>query len=174
MGSRLWVARNTYKPQTTALSNKGHLTLSLRRILLTVETYYQKETFINQDKWGLAFKRAFSSTFLLKCPVCAQDNVFKNPLELKDTCSICYARLERDKGSAIISGVLSYFLAIVLTLLIMWPLIARFGLFDGITFACVGIVTVLIFALHRPTKGMYLWMLWCFGFVYPDSKPVGE
>ena len=139
-----------------------------------MDVYFQKETFIKREKWGLAFQRTFSSTFLQRCPACAKAGIFKNFFELKDTCPNCSVVLERDKGSAILSGALSYFLSIIITLLIAWPLIHSFGLFEGITFVFVGIITVLIFALHRPTKGLYLWMLWCFGFIYPDTKTANQ
>jgi len=133
------------------------------------EIYYQKDTILNQKMAKLAFTRYLTSTFLLKCPVCAQGKIFKNFFELKTTCPSCNSRLERDTGSSILSGLLSYLLAMVLTLLIIWPLIAAYGLFNGITFVCLGIVAVLVFLLHRPSKGTYLWMLWYSGLIYPDN-----
>ncbi len=139
-----------------------------------MEVYYQKETFISQDKWGLAFQRVFSSIFLQKCPACAQAPVFKNYFELKESCPNCKVTFERDKGSSILSMALSYFLVILVSLALSWPILANFGFFDGITFVFVGIVLILIFAFHRPTKGAYLWMLWCFGFIYPDAKLTNE
>ena len=129
---------------------------------------YQKETFIDQANWGIAFSRFFPAVFMQKCPVCLKANVFKNVLELKEKCSSCEAFFERDKGSAILSAALSYFAVIVLCLLMAFPIIWRFGFFEGITFVFVGMVLALIFLLHRPVKGLYIWIMLCFGFIYPD------
>lgn len=135
-----------------------------------MKVHYQKEQFIDKSYWGLAFKRFFPAMLLQRCPVCLGSSVFKNYFELKDKCPNCSAVFERDKGSAILSAVISYFLVIILTLLSAIPILLNYGLFEGITFVFVGLVIIFIFVLHRPVKGLYLWILWCFGFVYPDRQ----
>lgn len=131
---------------------------------------YQKETFIDQANWGIAFNRFFPTVFAQRCPVCLSSSLFKNLFELKESCSSCQAVFERDKGSAILSAAISYFAVIVLCLLMAFPIILIFGFFEGITFVFVAIVLALIFLLHRPVKGLYIWTMWCFGFVYPNKK----
>lgn len=130
---------------------------------------YQKESFIAKEYWGTAFARFFPVMFAQRCPVCLEAGIFKNYFELREACPVCHSQFERDKGSAILSAAISYFAVMVIGLLIAIPMILTYGFFEGITFVLVGIILALIFLLHRPVKGLYIWTMWCFGFVYPDK-----
>ena len=63
---------------------------------------------------------------------------------------------------------LNYLIAIVVTGLLAWFLIARFGLFDGLTWilAVTGLLSIAGF--YHVAKSTYIWMMWVTGFVYND------
>ena len=104
------------------------------------------------------------------CPNCTEGKVFKNAVNLKETCEYCGVRFERDGGSHMISMVLNYFLSLIITGVVALVLILRYGFFSGATFAFAGLACLCIVILFRPTKLLYLWLLWLFGFVYQDPQ----
>ena len=114
------------------------------------------------------------ATLLGHCPNCKQGKVFKNAVSLKDVCQHCGVRFERDGGSHMISMVLNYFLSLIITGVVALMLFLRYGFFPGATFALAGLACVCIALLFRPTKLLYLWLLWLFGFVYQDSKATAK
>ncbi len=72
----------------------------------------------------------FVSTFLCRCPKCRQANLFNhsNPydfskkiLDMKTECNICHQKTELETGFWWGTGYISYFLAVVISLLnVIW------------------------------------------------------
>jgi hypothetical protein len=48
-------------------------------------------------------------------------------------------------------------------------LIRRYGFFEGVTFVILGLMVVLSFLLYRPSKALWVGLIWVFGFVYTDD-----
>jgi len=89
---------------------------------------------------------------------------------LKETCENCGVPFERDAGSYITSMVLNYFMTVICTTAIALVLILRYGFFPGVTPLIAVIACAFILILHRPSKLIYLWLMWVFGFIYHDRK----
>ena len=118
---------------------------------------------------GLAFQRFFTTTFGGRCPVCARGRVAKDFLQNKDACEVCGARFERrGEGNFLVSAVLSYFITVLVCLAVGIILVLRYGFFQGLTPLMVGVAFVTIVLIYRPVKNLAVWLLWVFGFVYPD------
>lgn len=118
--------------------------------------------------------RQLPTTLLGHCPECGTGQLFKNYFQLKDTCEVCHVRFERDAGSSMIAMVLNYFISLILTGILALVLIFRFGFFSGVMVALAGFAVLSIFVLYRFTKLLHLWLLWLFGFVYPDTANRGK
>ncbi len=118
---------------------------------------------------GLAFRRFFSTVFLLRCPNCGQGNIARNLFNIKDECDSCHAKFERgDSGNWMIASTLNYFITAILGVLLTVFLIRAYGFFDGLAYVVAGTALVLVVLLYRPAKTLAVWILWLFGFVYPN------
>lgn len=123
---------------------------------------------INNLRTGEAV-RAFLPTVLYgKCPNCRHEYMYRNWIQVKPTCGFCGVRFERDPGSFLVLLGLNYLIAIAVTGILAWILIANFGLFSGLTIilAVTGLLSVVGF--YHVAKSAYIWLLWVFGFVYND------
>lgn len=71
-------------------------------------------------------------------------------------------------GNALISMPLTYVVTLCLVILLGLLLVPRYGFFGGVVplLAAAGCAFVLL--LLRPMRILTLWLLWLFGFVYPD------
>lgn len=103
-----------------------------------------------------------------KCPNCRHAYMYENWIKVKPTCSFCGVRFERDPGSFLVLLGLNYLIAIFLTGMLAWYLIANWGLFDGLTWILAGAGLLSIVGLYHVAKSAYIWILWVFGFVYND------
>ena len=130
---------------------------------------YESREKLTRD-WPLAFSHLWPSVVGLRCPACTEGKLFKSFFMLRETCERCGVRFERDPGSYIVSMVLSYFIVAIIMVLTGLFLVLRYGFFGGLTWLLVGLGCALIFLLHRPVKGLYMWLLWVFGFVYRDKE----
>ena len=121
-----------------------------------------------QRSGTLIMQRLFPTVMLSRCPNCAQGNAFKNYFSLHQTCSVCNAQLERESGSFLIAYALNYFVTAIITAAVAVLIIVRFGFFPALTpiLIAVGCTAALLF--YKPIKALYLWIMWAFGFVYPD------
>lgn len=117
---------------------------------------------------GLVVRRFFSAVFGGRCPVCARGRIAERFLQNKDACDVCGARFERGEGNFLVSAVLSYFITILLCLALGITLVLRYGFFQGLTPLMVGAAFVIIFLIYRSVKNLAVWLLWVFGFIYPD------
>ncbi len=123
---------------------------------------------INSLRTGEA-ARAFIPTVLYgKCPNCRHEYMYASWIKVKPTCGFCGVRFERDPGSFLVLLGLNYLIAITLSGILAWVLIANFGLFNGLTpiLAAAGLISVVAF--YHLAKSLYIWILWVFGFVYND------
>lgn len=127
-----------------------------------------KDAPINSLRTGEAVRGFLPAVLHGKCPNCRHDYMYRNWIHVKAVCDHCGVRYERDPGSFLVLLGLNYMLAIVVTGLVAWVLIANYGLFRGITpiLASVGLLSVVAF--YHVTKSAYIWILWVFGFVYND------
>jgi uncharacterized protein (DUF983 family) len=105
-----------------------------------------------------------------RCPNCGQGKIFKSFFAIHDTCSHCGVRFDRDTGNLTGSAAINYFLACVITFFVSFFTIRRYGFFDGVTFAVLGLMIFLIFLLYRPSKALWIGLIWVFGFVYRDDE----
>ena len=118
---------------------------------------------------GLAFQRFFSTVFGGRCPVCARGRVAKSYFQNQDACEVCGARFERgDSGNWLVSAVLCYFITIVFCTGLGIALVLKYGFFPGLTPLMVGVAFAVILLIYRPVKSLGVWLLWVFGFIYPD------
>ena len=118
---------------------------------------------------GLIVQRFFSTTFGGRCPVCARGHIAKTFLQNKDACEVCGARFERgNSGNWLVSAVLSYFITVLVCVGVGIALVLRYGFFDGLTPLMVGVAVVTVLLVYRPVKSLAVWLLWAFGFIYPD------
>jgi uncharacterized protein (DUF983 family) len=107
---------------------------------------------------------------LLRCPNCGKGKIFKSFFAIHDTCSHCHVRFDRDTGNLTGSGAINYLLACVITFFVSFFTIRRYGFFDGVTFAVLGLMVLLTFLLYRPSKALWIGLIWVFGFVYRDDE----
>lgn len=110
------------------------------------------------------------STLFFRCPNCGQGKIFKSFFAIHDTCSHCGVRFDRDTGNLTGSGAVNYFLACVITFFVSFFVIRQYGFFDGVTFAVLGLMVFLTFLLYRPSKALWVGLIWVFGFVYKDDE----
>ncbi len=118
---------------------------------------------------GLACRRLFTTFFGRRCPNCGEGRITKNFFNIEKRCDVCYAEFERgDAGNWMVASTLNYFLTAVLCILVTIFLVRTHGFFDGVAFIVAGLALVLVALLYRPAKLLAVWVLWLFGFVYPD------
>lgn len=118
---------------------------------------------------GLAFRRFFTSTVLLRCPACGQGNVTKNYFEVKDACPVCFAKFKRgDSGNFLVPATINYFITSVVMVGVTVALVLRYGFFGGLVWIVTGLAVVTALLIYRPVQALSLWLLWVFGFIYPD------
>ena len=104
-----------------------------------------------------------------RCPVCARGRIARTFLQNKDACEVCGARFERgDSGNWLVSAVLSYFITLLVCVGVGITLVLRYGFFQGLTPLIIGVAVVTILLVYRPVKSLAVWLLWMFGFIYPD------
>ena len=127
-----------------------------------------KDAPINSLRTGEAVRGFLPAALFGKCPNCRHDYMYRNWIQVKPVCEHCGVRYERDPGSFLVLLGLNYLIAILITGIVAWVLIANYGLFRGITpiLAAVGLGSVVGF--YHVTKSVYIWILWVFGFVYND------
>lgn len=119
--------------------------------------------------FSLAFRRFFSTVFLLRCPNCGQGRIAKNFFNIKDTCGVCHAKFERgDAGNWMVAATLNYFINAVILIVVTIILVRNYGFFPGLAFVIAGLALLLGALLYRPSKALGVWILWLFGFVYPN------
>lgn len=118
---------------------------------------------------GLAVRRFFTTIFLVRCPNCGQGHMAKNFFTIKDECDVCHARFERgDSGNWMVASTLNYFITAIICVLLTVYLVQTYGFFSGLAFVISGVALVLVALLYRPAKTLAVWILWLFGFVYPN------
>jgi uncharacterized protein (DUF983 family) len=110
------------------------------------------------------------SGLFFRCPNCGEGKIFKSFFAIYDTCSRCGVRFDRDTGNLTGSGAINYFLACILTFFASFFAIRRYGFFEGVTFAILGFMILLTFLLYRPSKALWIGLIWVFGFVYRDDE----
>ena len=121
--------------------------------------------------FGLAFRRLVSTVFRLRCPHCGVGTIARNAFLLVDGCPVCGAKFARaDAGNWLVSATVNYFLTALLCILSSVLLVRAYGFFPGITFAVAGLALLYGALLYRPAKTLAVWLLWVFGFVYPDER----
>lgn len=127
-----------------------------------------KDAPINNLSSGEAL-RAFVPTVIFgKCPNCRHEYMYRNWLQVHPTCAFCGVRFERDPGSFLVLLGLNYLIAIFVTGMLAWLLIANYGLFNGLTWILAGAGLLSVVAFYHMAKSAYIWMLWVTGFVYND------
>ena len=119
--------------------------------------------------FGLALRRFFTTVFALRCPNCGVGRMAKGPFNIVETCPACYAQFARgDAGNWLVAATLNYFFTALLCILATVLLVRAYGFFSGLTFVVVGLALLFGTLLYRPMKALAVWILWLFGFVYPD------
>ena len=119
--------------------------------------------------FGLAFQRLFATVFRVRCPSCGVGRIGRGFFNLTDTCNVCHARFARaDAGHWLVSATLNYFFTALLCIASSISLVRAYGFFSGLTFVVAGLALVFGALLYRPAKTLAVWVLWLFGFVYPD------
>lgn len=121
-----------------------------------------------RDDLGLALRRLLPTVFQGRCPACTKGRIAKNYFALEKTCSNCGARYERDPGSFLALIALNYLVTVIVTLAVAFALILNYGFFPGVTYVLLAVGLVTMIGVYKPVKALYLWILWLFGFVYPD------
>lgn len=121
--------------------------------------------------FGLAFRRFFGTVLRLRCPHCGVGRIVRDTFNLVDACPVCGAKFVRaDAGYWLVSATLNYFLTALLCTVSSVFLVRTYGFFPGLTFAVAGLALLYGALLYRPAKTVALWLLWVFGFIYPDER----
>ena len=124
--------------------------------------------------FGLALSRLLSTVFGLRCPSCGVGRVARGPFNLLDACGACGAcgaKLRRaDAGHWLVSATINYFLTALLCIFSSVLLVRAYGFFSGLTFVVAGLALLYGALLYRPAKTLAVWLLWVFGFIYPDER----
>ncbi len=120
------------------------------------------------SSFGLAFRRFFTTVFALRCPNCGAGRIARGPFNIAEVCSVCGAKFARgDAGNWLVAATLNYFFTAILCILVS-ILLVRYGFFSGLAFVVAGFALVFGMLLYRPMKTLAVWVLWLFGFIYPD------
>lgn len=119
--------------------------------------------------FGLAFRRFFTTVFALRCPNCGVGRIARGLFNLTAVCPHCRAKFARaDAGNWLVSATINYFLTALLCIASSVLLVRTYGFFSGLTFVVAGLALLFGALLYRPAKTLAVWMLWLFGFIYPD------
>ncbi len=121
------------------------------------------------SSFGLAFRRFFATVFALRCPNCGTGRIAKGRFNIVDVCCVCHAKFARgDAGNWLVAATLNYFFTAVLCIAASILLVRAYGFFPGLTAVVVGLALAFGALLYRPMKTLAVWILWLFGFIYPD------
>lgn len=105
-----------------------------------------------------------------RCPNCGQGRLFLRlaSVRIRETCTVCGVRFERDPGAFLGPSTLLYVVAVTVEVALFLVLVSRYGLFPGLEWILVvaGVVTILL--TWKPLKGLWVWLLWVSGLVWTD------
>ena len=121
------------------------------------------------DDLGLAVRRFFTTNLRLRCPACGLGTVVAGIWSVRTSCDRCAARFDRMEGNELIAIPSSFFLTVAIVLAFALIVIPRAGFFDGLMFVLAALGVACVLLLVRPMRVLTLWLLWLFGFVYPDA-----
>lgn len=94
----------------------------------------------------------------------------KNYFEVKDRCPVCRAQFKRgDSGNFLVPATINYFITSTVMVGVTVALVLRYGFFDGLVWIIVALAVVTALLIYRPVQALSLWLLWVFGFIYPDD-----
>lgn len=130
-----------------------------------LQTFY-REVHVNDLR--LAARRFVTTNLRLRCPACGQAKIVKGPFGVIARCPLCGSRFDRMEGNALVSMPLTYVLTLCLLVIAGLVLVDTFGFFSGIVPVLAVAGSLLVVLLIRPMRVLTLWLLWLFGFVYPD------
>jgi len=94
--------------------------------------------------------------------------MFSGPLKIRDTCSACDVRFERDSGSFLGPTTLAYVVAVGVEVVLFGLLVWQYGLFPGLEYVLIAGAIVSVVGSYRFLKGWWIWLLWTSELVYPD------
>lgn len=118
---------------------------------------------------GLAFRRFFTTLFGARCPNCGEGGIAKNFFNIKDKCPVCQANFDRgDDGNWLAYSTLNYLFTAVICVFVTLFLVRTYGFFSGLAFLVAGVALLCVVLLYRPSKLIGVWILWLFGFIYPN------
>ena len=114
--------------------------------------------------------RALWSAVRGQCPNCGQGRLFVRPasVKIRETCSVCGVRFERDAGAFLGPSTLAYVVAVVVEVMLFLILVSRYGLFAGLEWVLIGAGLGTILVAWKPLKGFWVWLLWVSGLVWTD------
>lgn len=93
----------------------------------------------------------------------------KNYLEVKKECPVCHAQFKRgNSGNFLVPAIINYFITSGTMVIFTVVLVLRYGFFDGLMWLILGVALSMALLIYRPVQGLSLWLLWVFGFIYPD------
>jgi len=103
------------------------------------------------------------------CPACAQRGIFAGWYRLNERCSSCGAVFERDPGSFLGATVLAYIWAMLAMGVVALLSIPGRGLYPGLEGVLLLTAVATVLLSYRPTKALWLWMMWVAGWVHPTG-----
>ena len=103
------------------------------------------------------------------CPVCGGGRIFAGWYRLQGSCSACGAVFERDPGSFLGATVLAYTWALLARGGVALATIPGRGLYPGLEGVLLGTALATVLLTYRPTKALWLWMMWVAGWVHPTG-----
>lgn len=120
-----------------------------------------------------SFRRMIAATLRGRCPDCGRASMFAGPFRIREVCSECGVRFERDSGSFLGPTTLAYVVAVGVEAVLFGVLVWRFGLFPGLEYILIAGAMVAVIGSYRFLKGWWIWLLWRSELVYPDP-PSGK
>ena len=106
----------------------------------------------------------------LRCPVCEQGKLFRKGFIMNETCAYCGARFERAPGESVGAMYLTEGLTSVLAIIGYFVVD---GLFHPpfVPHLLAWVTFVVLFSLwaYRPSRGMWVSIVYLTGGVYPDA-----
>lgn len=115
--------------------------------------------------------RMLRTTLTGRCPACGRASAFDGLYRLKETCSACGVRFERDEGSFLGALAVGYGFTLLVLAAYAWIVIPRYGLGDGVVAGLVVVAVAAVLLVYRPAKAWWLWWTWAAGFVQRDDEP---
>jgi len=103
------------------------------------------------------------------CPACGTPGAFRGWYRLTERCSGCGAVFERDPGSFLGATVLAYTWALLAMGLVAFATIPGRGLYPGLEWVLLATALLTVVLSYRPTKALWLWMMWVAGWVHPTG-----